>query len=58
MVLVLDKTTPEYNSGDLIAFQDVTLSGDLNRTVTTGTTIFPPTLTVTYADPNSTLICN
>ena len=55
MVLVLDKTTPEYNSGDLIAFQDVTLSGDLNRTVTTGTTIFPSALEVTYADPNSPL---
>ncbi len=55
MVLVLDKTTPTYNSGDLIAFQDVTLSGDLNRTVTTGTTIFPSALEVKYADPDAPL---
>ena len=55
MVLVLDKTIPTYNSGDLITFQDVTLSGDLNRTVTTGTTIFPSALEVKYADPDAPL---
>ncbi|CAB4129641.1 hypothetical protein UFOVP117_52 [uncultured Caudovirales phage] len=55
IVLVLDKTAPDYSLGQLISFQDDTLSGDLNRNVTTGTTIFPPLLTVTYANPNSPL---
>jgi len=55
IILVLDKTAPDYSLGQLISFQDDTLSGDLNRNVTTGTTIFPPSLTVTYANPNSPL---
>ena len=55
MVLVLDKTAPDYSLGQLLSFQDSELSGDVNKTVTTGTTIFPPVLTVTYADPDSPL---
>ena len=55
MVLVLDKTAPDYSSGELISFQEDTLSGDLNRNVTTGTTIFPGTLQVKYANPDSPL---
>jgi hypothetical protein len=55
MVLVLDKTAPDYSLGQLLSFQNNELSGDVNRNVTTGTTIFPPSLTVTYANPNSPL---
>ena len=55
MVLVLDKSAPDYTLGQLLSFQDDTLSGDVNKNVTTGTTIFPPVLTVTYADPDSPL---
>jgi hypothetical protein len=52
MVLVLDKTAPDYSLGQLLSFQDSELSGDVNKTVTTGTTIFPDTLQVRYANPN------
>ena len=38
MVLVLDKTAPDYSLGQLLSFQDSELSGDANRNVTTGTT--------------------
>lgn len=52
MVLVLDKTAPDYSLGQLLSFQDSELSGDVNKTVTTGTTIFPGTLQVRCANPN------
>lgn len=53
IALVLDKSAPDYSLGQLLSFQDDSLSGDVNKTITTGTTIFPGTLQVTYADPNS-----
>jgi hypothetical protein len=52
IALVLDKSAPDYSLGQLLSFQDDTLSGDANRNITTGTTIFPSSLTVTYANPN------
>jgi hypothetical protein len=52
MVLVLDKTAPDYSLGQLLSFQDSELSGDVNKTVTTGTTIFPNQLLVRHANPN------
>ena len=58
IALVLDKTAPDYTLGQLLSFQDDTLSGDVNRNVTTGTTIFPGTLHVTYADANSPTVVN
>ena len=52
MVLVLDKSAPDYTLGQLLSFQDDTLSGDANKNVTTGTTIFPSQLQVRHANPN------
>jgi hypothetical protein len=52
MVLVLDKTAPDYSLGQLLSFQDSELSGDANRNVTTGTTIFPSSINVNYANPD------
>jgi hypothetical protein len=53
IALVLDKTAPDYSLGQLLSFQNNDLSGDVNRTVTTGTTVFPPSLSVTYANPDA-----
>ena len=52
MVLVLDKSAPDYTLGQLLSFQDDELSGDANRNVTTGTTIFPTSIDVNYANPD------
>jgi len=52
MVLVLDKSAPDYTLGQLLSFQDDALSGDANRNVTTGTTIFPTSINVNYANPD------
>ena len=52
MVLVLDKSAPDYTLGQLLSFQDSELSGDANRNITTGTTIFPASINVNYANPD------
>jgi hypothetical protein len=52
MVLVLDKSAPDYTLGQLLSFQDDELSGDANKNVTTGTTIFPASINVNYANPD------
>ena len=52
MVLVLDKSAPDYTLGQLLSFQDSELSGDANRNITTGTTIFPTSINVNYANPD------